>query len=75
MEDLSTLTDTELIESFIQMQDQESADYQMDDSGDCGHIIAKNYEPLYEAFHAEFDKRDIKEDSWMANDYSEEMPY
>jgi hypothetical protein len=75
MKDLSKLTNEELINVYLGMQAQEDADYQMDGSGDCGHLIAKNYEPVYEAFHSEFDKREIKEDSCMANDYSDEMPY
>lgn len=59
MKDLSKLTDEELVRYYDEMKEHESIDYSMDGSGDCGHMIAKYWTPVWEAFDAEFEKREI----------------
>jgi len=71
MKTLSEMTNEELVKYSEQLQEAEYQDNKMDMSGDCGHIIAKHYEPLYEALSTEFEKRDIQ----LCDCYESDMPY
>lgn len=59
MKDLKTLSDEELIAYYKKMQEVESTDYTMDGSGECGHLIARDWEPIGRLFETEFEKREI----------------
>ena len=59
MKDLTTLTDAELMAAYGEAQEFETADYIMDGSGDCGHLIAQKWESIWERFNTEFEKREM----------------
>lgn len=69
MKTLNEMTNEELVKYYENLQEAEYQDYKMDMSGDCGRIISKHYEPLYEALSIEFEKRDLQMDDWY-----EDMP-
>lgn len=59
MKDLTQLSDAELLAYYNEMGHYESLDYKMDGSGELGSAIAKTWKPVWEAFEAEFAKREI----------------
>ena len=64
MKTLNEMTNEELVKYYEKLQEAEYQDNKMDMSGDCGHIISKHYEPLYEALDIELEKRDIQICAW-----------
>ena len=63
MRDLATLTNEELIAYYWDMQEAESIEYLMDGSGECGAMIAATFDPIWESFDKEFDRREISDSS------------
>ena len=59
MKDLSTLTNEELLAYYDEARADEEVDYTMDGSGDYSGMIAETWEPIWESFEAEFEKREI----------------
>lgn len=71
MKNLELLSDVELVAYFKEMQLMEESEYAMDMSGDCGDIIAENFEAIWILFEDEFVKRGIQVDDCSNCD----MPY
>lgn len=67
---LAGMTDDELVAYHSEMQKHENIDYKMDGSGDCGDMIAKAWEPIWEAFEDELEERDIQ----LNDCYESDMP-
>lgn len=61
MEDLTKLSNEELINKFDEALNYYDIDQEMDGSGELGGVIARHWEPTWKAFKAEFNRRDIRE--------------
>jgi hypothetical protein len=70
MKDLTTLSNDELIKAYYRAEAEQEAEHQMDGSGECGHLIDKAFEPVWEAFEKEFERRQIQ----ISDCYSSDMP-
>jgi len=68
MKTLNEMTNEELVKYYERLQEAEYQDNKMDGSGECGHIISKHYEPLYEALNIELEKRGIQMCEWYESD-------
>jgi len=56
---LRELTDEELVKKYNKLCEHHNLERSMDGSGELGHIIDETFEPYYEAYYKEFDRREI----------------
>lgn len=56
-EKLASMTDEELLDYHVKLQDHHLAELSMDGSGELGHVIDADFQVYYDAIYAEYNKR------------------
>ena len=75
MKKLSTMTDNELNEYKVQLEQELQNELSMDASGDCGHLIEAAFNPIIDAIWMELEHRGLLGNP-ESNDYGDDgMPY